>query len=133
LIKKSLSSKERIKSKKDLKNIFTKGIFLVSEDRKIKAQYIVNKNPGEAAGVKIAAAINKKSGNAVWRNRLKRLLRESYRLNKEILLNISKEKNLHLHVVFSAGTLNQKEHKKIKLQDIMSSIIDVMIKIKERL
>jgi ribonuclease P protein component len=131
LTKKSLSSKERIKSKKDLKKIFSQGIMLVSGDQKIKAQFIVTQEQENNPGVKITAAVSKKSGKAVWRNRLKRLIRESYRLNKEILINFCVEKNLLLLVVFSTGVLNQKQNRKIKLKEIMDSMIEVMTKIKE--
>ena len=131
MTRKSLSSEERIKSRKDLKKIFSQGVVLMSGDRKIKAQFTVTQGHDNNHGVKITAAVSKKSGKAVWRNRLKRLIRESYRLNKEILVNFCLKRKLLLQVVFSTGVLNQKQNRKIKLQEIMESMIEVMTKIKE--
>jgi len=37
----------------------------------------------------------------VKRNKLKRLIREAYRLNKHLLIDVVKEKNLQLHIAFN--------------------------------
>jgi ribonuclease P protein component len=124
-----LSVNERIKSRKDFEKIFSEGITVVSFDRKIKAIYLVEKN-SEAPGIKIAVAVGKKLGKAFWRNRIKRLLKESFRLNKKILLPMCEKKNHLLKIVFSPYGLNQKNNKKITLKEINSGAIDILEKIR---
>ncbi len=124
-----LSSEERIKSRKDFQQIYTSGKIFFSNQNIIKALFIIEKN-SEPPGVKIAAAVFKKAGNAVWRNRLKRLIRESYRLNKEILAGYAQEKKLLVKIVFSPNLLYQKKNKKLILNNIMPEVVDLMMKIK---
>ncbi len=76
---------------------------------------------------KVAFAVSKKAGKAVWRNRVKRLMREVFRLNKKIILNINTEKLLL--IVFSPNKVNQKNYKKIKLKDVEEEILSLMIRI----
>jgi len=129
LVRYGLSPKERIKSKKDFEKIFSIGKHVFSKDKRIKAFYITEANPQLEYGVKMGVAIKKRAGKAVWRNRLKRLVRESFRLNKTALVENCTRKEILLKIVFAAGTLNQKEHKKIKLQEIMPGVEDIMLKI----
>jgi ribonuclease P protein component len=123
-----LSPKERIKSKKSFNEIFTTGKVLISKDHTIKATYIVD-TKAEECGVKIAAAVSKKHGKAVWRNRVKKLIRTSYRLNKERLINFCKEKRILLRVVFSTYSVNEQAMKKIRLKDIMPGVVELMNRI----
>jgi len=124
-----LSSEERIKSRKDFQQIYSTGKIFFSNQKIIKALFVIEEN-SKLPGVKIAAAVFKKAGNAVWRNRLKRLIKESYRLNKEILLSRAQEKKLLLKIVFSPNLLNQKKDKNLKLKTIMPEVLDIMLKIK---
>ena len=119
-----LTSKERIKSKRDFETIYQSGKTILSSDNKIKAIYIVE-NDNLQPGVQIAVAISKKVGSAVWRNRFKRLIRESYRLVSSCI-----EKKQTAKILFSTSTLNQKNHRILKLNNIMPGMLDVMEKIK---
>ena len=127
-----LTAGERIKSKRDFENIFKSGNTIYSPDNKLKAIYIFQKN-SKKCGVKIATAVFKKSGNAVWRNRVKRLLRVSYRLNKQFLTETCLNKNILLKVVFSLNTINQNNTRTVKLNDIQSAVADIISKINKTL
>ena len=127
-----LTAGERIKSKRDFENIFKSGNTIYSPDNKLKAIYIFQKN-SKKCGVKIATAVFKKSGNAVWRNRIKRLLRVSYRLNKQFLTETCLNKNILLKVVFSPNTINQNNTRTVKLNDIQSAVADIISKINKTL
>jgi ribonuclease P protein component len=124
-----LTAKERIKSKRDFENIYQSGTTIQSSDKKIKAIYVVETDNLQP-GVQVAVAISKKAGGAVWRNRFKRLIRESYRLNKTRLVDYCVEKKQTAKVIFSTGTLNQKNYGRLRLNTVMPGIIEVMEGIK---
>ena len=123
-----LSPKERIKSKKIIDQIFSSGKILISEDHRIKAVYLIDKE-AEESGVKIAAVVSKKNGNAVWRNRVKRLIKTSYRLNKERLVNFCRKKRILILIVFSAFSVTERLNKKIEIKDIMPGIDEILNRI----
>lgn len=79
----SYNRKEKLKSRKQLESLFAGGkSFLVFP---VKVFYMQQEHKGESrinAGVGVSARNFKK---AVHRNRIKRLLREHYRLNKQDL------------------------------------------------
>lgn len=124
-----LSKKERIKNKKEFQLVFTKGNTVLSNSRLLKAIfYIYSSDPVNA---KVAFAVHKKSGNAVWRNRVKRLLRELYRNNKYIILDSLKNKSILL--VFSLNRISQKTHPKIYLNNLEKDVLNLLIKVSNQL
>jgi ribonuclease P protein component len=127
-----LSARERIKSRKDFEEIFSNGKTIFSSDKKIKATYLVDKKV-DYKGIVISATVYKKAGKAVWRNRIKRLLKESYRLNKKQLLEKVLSKGLLLKLVFSPNILNEKNNKKIYLSDIVPGVSEILLKLKDKL
>lgn len=124
----SLSKKERIVGKKLFDTIYKNGLIFFSDDKKIKTIFLFEKN-SEEPFVKISVAISKKAGSAVWRNRIKRLVRESYRLNKSVLVEFVNSEKLNLNIVFSTNYLNQKNNQKINLDEIMPDVVNVIDKI----
>ncbi|MFA8342315.1 MAG: ribonuclease P protein component [Rhodothermaceae bacterium] len=118
----SLSKIERLTRKKDFDLVYSTGRTLYSKKRKLKVTF-VTRNVVERPGVKFAVGVSKRAGNAVWRNRVKRLLRESYRLNKHSLIEKLEETEKELLVVFSPNSINQKRHKHIKLDYIYDEVI----------
>jgi len=124
----SLNQNERVKKKKDFDKVYNSGKIIFSSDSLLKLNYCVNIN-AEYNGVKIAAAISKKSGKAVWRNRLKRLIKESYRLNKKQLVEKASEKKIELLLIFSPYKLTERKNKKLYLKDVMSDVIELINKV----
>ena len=123
-----LSASEKIKSRKEFEKIFTEGRVLYSTDNIIRANY-KTMHSKEEAGVLFAVAVSKKLGIAVWRNRIKRLIRESYRLNKARLVEDCKSKSVILEIIFSPQALNQQKNKRVGFYEIESPIKEIIAKL----
>jgi ribonuclease P protein component len=123
-----LSAEERIKSRTEFDKLYSSGKVIFSKNRKIKAIYLVEKS-NFGGIIKIAVAVSSKTGKAAWRNRVKRLLRTSYRLNKESLLNLCSLKKVVLKIIFTPYQINEKNNRKVILNDVMTGIEDVLFQI----
>jgi len=123
----SLTRNERVKKKRDFEKVYNTAKVLFSSDRLIKVHFICSEN--NVAVIKIAAAVSKKAGKAVWRNRVKRLIKESYRLNKKALLEKVLLKKIQLLLVFSPSRLSEASNKKIYLHDVSPGVVELMNKI----
>ncbi len=123
-----LPAGERLKSRIEFEQLYASGRIIFSDDKKIKAIYLIEENSG-SSNVKIAAVVSSKAGNAVWRNRIKRLIRTSYRLNKENLFNLCLLKNLVLKIIFSPYRFNEKNNRMVTLDEIMPGVRDLLFKI----
>ncbi len=119
-----LSKKERIKKKNDFSRVYNSGKIIYSNSRKLKAIFYLGEDG--VKNVKVAFGISKKAGNAAWRNRLRRLLKEAYRLNKEILSECTNS----LYIVFSPNALNKKKHPKLYLRDVEDDMIYLLKKLR---
>ena len=127
----SLTRNERVKKKSDFEKVYSSAKVLFSSDRLIKVHFLcVDSN---LSGVKIAAAVSKKVGNAVWRNRVKRLVKETYRLNKTPLLEKVLNKNIQLFLVFSPNRLSETNNKKLYLIDVSPGVVELMNKIIQKI
>lgn len=123
----SLAKKERVKKKSDFEIIYSASNVIFSSDRLLKVHFLYI--DGGQSEIKVAAAVSKKSGKAVWRNRVKRLIKESYRINKNLLLEKVLNKSIHLFLVFSPNRLSEASNKKIYLRDISPGVVELMNKI----
>ena len=128
----SLNRNERVKKKNDFKKVYNSTKILFSSDLLIKSIYTIDPE-NQFLGVKIAVAVSKKAGKAVWRNRIKRLIKESYRLNKHTLLKKVIEKKRCLLIVFSPNKLSESKNNKIYYKDIYSSVIELINKIEQQI
>jgi len=92
----TFSKNERVKSKKEISRIFNTGIFFYSEYISMGFVESIDKNQKSH---KVAISVPKKIFKlAVSRNKLKRLIRESYRLNKHILNK--NETSVYYNIIF---------------------------------
>ncbi|MBW1980027.1 MAG: ribonuclease P protein component [Deltaproteobacteria bacterium] len=75
----SFSKDERLRRRNDFQIVFRQG------RRRYSKHFIVITRPNELQFSRLGIAVGKKVGKAVKRNRLKRCLREFYRLHKHVL------------------------------------------------
>lgn len=123
-----LSSNERIKSRKDFEIVYSSGKTIFSFDNRIKLIYFIEKIDNKG-GIKVAVVVSKKVGSAVWRNRVKRILKNSFRLNKNEVAEHCRKNKLLLKAVFSTNRLNENRNKMVDEIDLLPGIIDVLKKI----
>jgi ribonuclease P protein component len=129
--KNGLSAREKIRRRKDLTEVYQSGKSILSSDKNVKVYYLVENV--EQPGVKFAVTVSKKLGGAVWRNRIKRILREAYRLSKHKLIEMCEVKKREIKLVLSPYKLNQREHKDLKLKDVEHCVIEIIDKITQRM
>lgn len=119
---------DRLINDRDFELVYKTGRVVISEDKKIKAKYLFE-NKVINNTVKIGLSVVSKKGNSVWRNRIKRTLRESVRINREHLRNIIELKNADLLIIFSPYSINQTNSKKIFLNEIKPAVLDILKRI----
>lgn len=115
----------------DFNLVFKKGKIIKSTAGYVKATYLFV-DDGETKKVKTAIAIPSKSGNSVWRNRFKRLIRESVRRESKKLLEIISGTNANLLIVYSPHKISQKNKKKLKLNEVLPDVINIINAISEK-
>ncbi|GJQ23020.1 MAG: ribonuclease P protein component [Planctomycetia bacterium] len=106
---------ERLTLKREFERVFQEG--KVFKDAKVVLYVVVNSLPHSRLGL----VVSKKVGNAVRRNRAKRLLREVYRLNKHLLA-------VHVDII---AIPRQPFSSDLKRSDIEDGFKKLLIKINE--
>ena len=109
-----LTRGERLRLKRDFKRVFTKGRSVFSDY--VRLVYVENglDHP------RIAVVVRKKIGKAVYRNRLRRLVKEFYRLNKEMF------RNYDVVVLFRAKSKDLKDAKLGDIEKILTELLEKM-------
>jgi len=121
---------DRLINDSDFELVYKMGRVVISENKKIKAKYLFESKDRNNT-VKIGLSVASKKGNAVWRNRIKRILRESVRIERETLRNIIEQINTDLLIVFSPYSINQTNSKKIFLKEIKPAVLDILKRIEK--
>jgi ribonuclease P protein component len=88
---------EKLKSRKSIDELFAKGKSFTVPPVRVSYKFSRTESPCLQAGVTVSKKHFKK---AVDRNRIKRLLREAYRLQKNELKELTVEKSLTGHIFF---------------------------------
>lgn len=122
----TFSAQERIKSKKLLEEVYEKGENLKGYPFRLK--YLVTEWEGDAA-VKIVVSVPKRSvRKAVRRNRIRRQIKEAYRLNKADLLSQmkAKEKRLALFLIYTGKDDQTYQSLEKKLIELLRKLQDIV-------
>lgn len=102
----SFPKKEKLKSKKQITQLFEQGKTITVYPLKL----IYLQVNGQDAKIQAGVAVPKKNfKSAVDRNRIKRLLRESYRLNKAVVFNNTQGEFAFLFLYLGKETPSFKE------------------------
>jgi ribonuclease P protein component len=128
----SLNQYERVKKKNDFEKVYSSGKIFYSSELLIKSLYTIDPKE-QFVGVKIAVAVSKKAGNAVWRNRIKRLIKESYRLNKTSIINKASQAKVGVMIIFSPNRLSESKNKNIFLKDVKEKVVELINKIEQQI
>lgn len=95
----TLPKSEILRGRTNFKSLFSNSKFISSPS--ITLRYTLRSHP--VGSIQMAFICPKKLGTAVQRNKIKRLLREAYRLNKELLLpSGGNHPHVQLHGAFIA-------------------------------
>jgi len=122
---------DRLKNKNDIESVYKKGIVIISSDKKLKANY--NSLDSKTNKVKVAIAVSSKVGNSVWRNRFKRIIRESVRQEELVLKEIVLKNKLELSIIFSPYRINKTILMNPFLKEIKPAVTDILNKLKKLL
>lgn len=118
---------DRLKSENDIEAVYKKGNVIISADRKLKSSHLSSESVTNR--IKIAVTVSSKTGSSVWRNRLKRIIRESLRQEKEFLKEIVSKSKSELSIIFSPYTINQVNLERLFLKDIKPAVTDILNKL----
>lgn len=94
----TLKKEERLSSKKIIDKLFTEGNSILQYP--LKMVFLKTELPGNYSAQTAFTASKKLFKRAVHRNRIKRLLREAYRLNKHIIYQEFTHEQLAIFIIY---------------------------------
>lgn len=120
-----------LKTDRDFELVYKKGSVIVSNDGRIKARYLFQ-GENESNRIRAGLSVISKKGNSVWRNRIKRILREIVTKEKIFLQDIAYQKNSNLFIIFSPYSINQNNSRKIFLKNVEPAVLEILNRLKEQ-
>jgi ribonuclease P protein component len=122
----SFNKKERLCGKNNIARLFEAGTVFIAYPFRVVYLFEKQEDTTKEAEVKVLISVPKKRHRrANIRNRLKRLTKESYRLNKHDFVNFAKENTLNVSVVFQYIS-----DEILKFNIIQNKIQEILIKLK---
>jgi ribonuclease P protein component len=121
----TLGKNERLKSRKLIEQLFSEGnkfgispfriFYLYKEEKKMLLQF----------GVGVSSRNFKKS---VDRNRIKRMIREAYRIQKLLLQNALKDKNgaLHIFIIYTGKEIPEYAEVHNKMKKVLDKLYSII-------
>lgn len=125
-----LTKRERLLNNRDFQRVFKSGKRLNND------LLVVHIRPNGLNYCRLGIAVGKEVHRAVWRNRIKRLLRESFRLNKPTIpkgldiivrLKYDRSRTYDKHIAVSERKLDERI-KKLKLAEVQTSLLGLISK-----
>ena len=122
----TLSKEERICSKLQIERLFNGGTSHSMVAFPLRAVYLLEDTNGETAPVSILVSVPKRCfKRAVKRNRVKRQVREAYRLNKHYIINKVESlegKSLMIAFIFLDDKLHDTREMEPKVKNLLQRI-----------
>lgn len=94
----TFTKEERVTGKKRIETLFATGSSFIAYP--FKVVFLETENPSRYAMSMLVTIPKKRIKSAVNRNRMKRLTREAFRLNKYLFYSVSFPENYHVDVAF---------------------------------
>jgi ribonuclease P protein component len=95
----SFSKPEHLCGEKRITRLFTQGEAFIAYP--LRVVFVIEPIKDSVPSSVLVSVPKKRFKRAVKRNRLKRLMREAYRLNKTLLIEMLEEKHLQVHIAFN--------------------------------
>jgi ribonuclease P protein component len=116
----SYSKTEKLKSRKIISELFTSGLSF--KKYPLRAVCVETDLPIEDVNAQVAVSVSKRNFKlAVDRNRIKRLMREAYRLEKHNLLS-NLDKKIAVMIIYSSREELEFAELQIKMQKLLKKI-----------
>jgi RNase P protein component len=95
----SFAKSEHLCGDKRIGKLFTQGDAFMAYP--LRVVFLIEPKADDEFASVLVSVPKKRFKRAVKRNRLKRLMREAYRLNKQLLVEKLKEKDCQIHIAFN--------------------------------
>jgi len=125
----SFSKKEHLCGETRINKLYTEGKAFIAYP--LRVVYLFVKTEDEVSAKIMVNVPKKRFKRAVKRNRLKRLMREAYRLNKTLLINILSENNMNIYISFNYVSDEESDFATIE-QKIKAALLKITEKINSK-